>query len=434
MTHVRTFLAVCALAVAGAACLCSSAVAASCPTASYLDFNHLAYAEVAIPTGVQLASGEVVGSGALDQPTSADGCRRARHTVQVLRAGSIDPHVAVLLSGQPGTAFVIGQRCAGFSGSAYWACLTQPLVWDGVQYTASSYPSQPPPPGTLALGAALGRAEYHGRRVTVRRIQGVDSTLAVGISGQPSVAWLSPQTCPYSGFSNTPQYDNLLRCLHSPVWFTFDPPGNPVGSTVLAQADRPVTGPVSGAAISLARLPVDADFVPANSKLVPLGHVGSLLSLTLPKVSAGLYEAVVSCAQCSSGAAGAGGLYPAGSILVSAKPSTSTGIQIVNYVLIAAVLAVLALGVRARRRRRAPGLGRTGLDLGRMMGSVLLGPGPAGSSRRGRSWTDDAQARSAGEAAEARSKARADGRGAPAPKPPAKPKSRGGRGARRRKK
>jgi len=439
MTPVRVFLAAVVLAMAGLLGSSSSAVAAACPTATYLDYNHLAYAEVAIPSGVQLAAGQAVGSGALDQATSADGCKRARHTVQVVGAGSLAPQVAVLVGGRPRSAFVIGQRCAGFTGSEYWDCLTQPLVFHGVQYTATSYPSQPAPARTLALGPGIGTAEYHGAKVTIRRIDGVDSALAVGMSGQPSVAWLSPPTCPYSGFSNTPQDDNLLRCLRSPVWFTFDPPGNTVGTTVLASADRPVSTAVAGATISLTQLPVSADYVPPNPKLVSIGHVGAQVSLKLPNVPAGLYEAVVSCAQCSDAGAGSGGLYPAGSILVSAKPSTSAGIQIINYVLIAAVVAVLALGYRARRRRRAPGLGRTGLDLGRMMGSVLLGPGPAGSRRRARSWTEDAEARAGGEGAASRAKARADGRGGadrnpPASAPassPAKRKARGGRGGRK---
>lgn len=439
MIPVRSLLAVCVLAVAGALGCCSSASAASCPTASYLDYNHLAYAEVAIPAGVRVAAGQSVGSGALDQPTSADGCKRSRHTVEVLQTGSVDPRVAVKVSGRPGSVFVIGQRCAGFTGSAYWQCLTQPLVWRGVPYTGTSYPSQPAPAKTLALGAAIGTVEYHGRPVTIRRIQGVDPALAVGMSGQPSVAWLSPRTCPYSGFSNTPQDDDLLRCLHSPVWFTFDPPGNPVGATVVARADRPVSGAVAGAAISLAQLPVAADFVPPNPKLVPVGHVGSQVSLKLPNVPAGLYEAVVSCPGCSGIGASRGGLYPAGSVLISSKPSTSAGVQVINYVLLALVLIAVALGFRARRRRRAQGLGRPGADLGRTLGSMLLGPGPAGSSRRRRSWSEDAAARDAGEAAGSRPNAQAGSPGpgrAPKPppsapaSPPAKRKARGGRGGR----
>jgi hypothetical protein len=434
MTLLRAFLAVCVLAVAGALGFSSSAAAATCPTATYLDYNHLAYAEVSIPAGVQLTSGQAVGTGAIDEATTANGCKRARHTVQVLSAGSVDSHVAVVVSGRPGTVFVVGQRCAGFTGSAYWDCLTQPLVRDGVQYTATSYPSQPAPAKTLALGAAIGTVDYHGRRVTVRRIQGVDPALAVGMSGQPSVAWLSPRTCPYSGFSNTPQYNSLLRCLHSPVWFTFDPPGNPAGATVVGRADRPVTGAVAGATISLALLSADADYVPANPKLVPVGHVGSQVSLKLPDVSAGLYEAVVSCAQCSTTGAGSGGLYPAGSILVSSKPTTSTGLKIINYALLALVLVVVGVGFRARRRRRAQGR-PPGFEMGKQLSSILLGPGPAGSSRRRRSWDEDAEARGGGEAAAVRAKARADGRdpnppASPSASPPPKRKARDGRGRR----
>lgn len=439
MTPLRTFLAICVLAVAGALGFSSSAVAATCPTASYLDYNHLAYAEVAIPAGVQLAPGRTVGSGALDQPTSSNGCKRSRTSVQVLSAGSVDPQVAVLVSGRPGTAFVIGQRCAGFTGSAYWDCLTQPLVWDGVQYTGTSYPSQPAPVGTLALGAALGTAEYHGRPVTLRRIQSVDPTLAVGISGQPSVAWLSPRTCPYSGFSNTPADDNLLRCLRSPVWFTFDPPGNPAGATVVGRADRPVTGAVAGATISLALLSVDADYVPANPKMVAVGHVASQINLKLPDVSAGVYEAVVSCPQCSNTGADSGGLYPAGSVLVAAASKGSTVALIVNYVILALVVLAVALGIRSRRRRRAQGLGRRNSEWGRLLGGMLLGPNAA-AARRGKGWPEDATARGGGRGAAGGPKVRANGqsgRGGRDPNPPppsrssaspAKRKARGRRG------
>jgi hypothetical protein len=436
MTPLRAFLAVCVLAVAGALGFSSSAVAATCPTASYLDYNHLAYAEVAIPAGVQLAPGGAVGSGALDQPTSSNGCKRSRTSVHVLSAGSVDPQVAVVVSGRPGTAFVIGQRCAGFTGSAYWDCLTRPLVWDGVQYTATSYPRQPAPVGTLALGAALGTAEYHGRRVTLRRIQSVDSTLAVGISGQPSVAWLSPRTCPYSGFSNTAQDDNLLRCLRSPVWFTFDPPGNPAGATVVGRADRPVTGAVAGATISLALLSVDADYVPANPKMVAVGHVASQISLKVPDVTAGVYEAVVSCPQCSNTGAGSDGLYPAGSVLVASSSKGSTVALIVNYVILALVVLAVALGIRSRRRRRAQGLGRRNSELGRMLGGMLLGPGPS-AARRGKSWGDDARGGGGGAAGGPDVRANGQGgRGGRDPKPPAsrpagspaKRKARRGRG------
>ncbi len=120
---------------------------------------------------------------------------------------------------------MIGHRCGGFSGAAYWNCLLSPLVFQGHQFTATSYPLTPAPRRTVALGPRdrhrpVPGPPGHGARTPGR----ADRRLAVGISGQPSTAFLSPRVCPYSGFSNNPQYDNLLRCLRSPVWYTFDPP------------------------------------------------------------------------------------------------------------------------------------------------------------------------------------------------------------------
>jgi hypothetical protein len=372
-------------AVAGA----SSASAASCPSQTYLSFNHLAYAAVSAPPAVQLPPSSSAGGGTIDEPQSANGCHRARASVQVLTAGSIDPHVAVLVAGRPGTIFVIGQRCAGFVGSAYWGCLLRPLVFHGLQFTGTSYPSQPPPRKAVPLGPAIGTARYHGQNVTVRRIEGVDPSLALGISGQPSDAFLSPRACPYSGFSNVPQYDDLLRCLQGPVWFTFDPPGSEVGGTIVARSDRPVSAAVAGAAISLIRLPVLADLVPPhNGQLAVVGHVSEQVSLSVPKVPPGLYEAVVSCAACASRTGVA--LYPAGSFLVTAKPNTSLGIRIVSYALLLAFLVAAFFAYRTYRRRRQP---RRGTSVGALLGQMLMGPGPAGSSRRGRNWSEDAAAR-----------------------------------------
>ena len=189
------------------------------------------------------------------------------------------------------------------------------------------------------------------------------------------------------------------------MWFTFDPPGSQAGGTVVARSDRPVTAAVAGASISLARLAITADFVPPNPQLVPAGRVaGHVVSLKVPGVPPGVYEAVVSCPRCAASANGGASLYPAGSILVAATPKTSLGIQIISYALAAAVLAALAVGYRTRRRRRAQGLGRPRSDMGKLLGSMLLGPGPAGSRRRGSSWSEDADA-----------KARPPARGAPAP-------------------
>jgi hypothetical protein len=273
-----------------------------------------------------------------------------QRSVQVLVAGSIDSRVAVAVRGRPRTLFVIGHRCQGFAGSSYWDCLLHPLVFNGQTFTGASYPSTPAPRKTLPLAAAIGTAEYQGAKVTVRRIQGVAPTVAVGISGQPSAAFLSPSACPYSGFSNTPQYDDLLRCLRSPVWFTFDPPGSQGDGTVVARSDRAVSGPVAGASISLVRIGVVADFVPAHpGDLVPVGQVAPQVSLHIPNLASGLYEAVVSCPRCGSAA---GGLYPSGSILVTAKPKTSGVIKVISYALALAFIVAAILAFRTWRRRQ----------------------------------------------------------------------------------
>ena len=192
------------LAVAGALAFAHPASAAGCPTATYLDYNHLAYADVTVPATVTLPTGTAAGTGTIDKPTSSNGCKRGLQSVHVLSVGQLAPGVAVLASGVPRTIFVIGSRCAGFAGSSYWDCLLRPLVFDGRQFTATSYPTGPAPRRTVALGAAIGTAQYQGKRVTVRSIDGVDPSLAVGLTGQPSDAFLSPSTCPYGAFSNDP--------------------------------------------------------------------------------------------------------------------------------------------------------------------------------------------------------------------------------------
>jgi hypothetical protein len=344
-----------------------ASAASGCPTQTFLSYNHLAYEATVIPAATSLSPGPSLGSGTVDQPTTANGCRRVRRSVQIHTAGTIDSRVAVLVRGRPRTLFVIGHRCQGFAGSSYWDCLLHPLVFEGQQFTGASYPSEPAPRKTLTFGGPIGKDEYQGRTVTVRRIQGVSASVAVGISGEPSAAFLSPRTCPYSGFSNTPQYDDLLRCLRSPVWFTFDPPGSQGGGTVVARNDRALAGPVAGAPISFVRIPVVADFVPAHpGRLVSVGRVAEQVSLHIPNLASGLYEAVVSCPRCRPQPAGPAGLYPAGSILVTAKPKTSVGIKIVSYALAVAFVAAAFLAFRTWRRRR-------------QLRAAAAGPGPAGS-------------------------------------------------------
>jgi hypothetical protein len=329
-----------------------AAAASSCPTLTFLNYGHLDYEATAVPSTVQVPAGATIGSGTIDEPTSSNGCHRSQSSAQVQAVGSIQPQVAVLVHTQPHLAFVIGHRCNGFTGSAYWNCLLHPIVFRGQQFTATSYPLTPAPRRTLPLGSAIGTAQYQGRQVTVRGIQGVDPSLAVGISGQPSTAFLSSRACPYSGFSNNPQYDNLLRCLRSPVWYTFDPPGNEGGQSVVGRSDRSLVPAVQGASLSLVRLPLVADYVPANhGNLVGVGQVSDQVSIKLPDVPAGVYEAVVSCPRCGSG--GVAGLYPAGSILVTAQPKSNPIFQIISIALAALVVVAAILGFRTYRRRRA---------------------------------------------------------------------------------
>jgi hypothetical protein len=360
----RIILAAAAAAVAGLGAAHSAHADSTCPTATFLSFDHVAYIAKAIPAGVEIPVGTGLGSGSLDQPASPDGCKRKRDSVQVLTAGSLEPGVAVLVQGRPRTLFVLGRRCDNLVGPPYWDCLLRPLVFESRRYTGTSYPPRPGPRGKVPLGGSLGRATLDGRPVTVRRIVGVDPSLAVGISGRPSDAFLVASVCPYEVFSNRPAFDDLLRCLRSPVWFTFDPPGGQVGETVVARSDREFGSQVAGANVSLVRVAIAADYVPTQSSApAPIGRVGNELAFDVPDVPAGLYEAVVSCPRCPE-AAGSEALFPAGSILVAEKPKTSTGIRIVSYALTGALVVAAAVTFRfwRRRRRLTPGSNSPGSE------------------------------------------------------------------------
>jgi hypothetical protein len=346
-------VAVCALAWSG-----SASAAARCPTQTFLAFDHLAYEASQLPTSAGIQPGARLGTGTVDAPADPTGCKRQQSSLPVLRAATIDPRVAVVVQGRRSQIFVVGARCAGFQGDARWACLLHPLVFAGTRYTATRYPASPAPQGRLSLGRRLGTANLDGRPVTVVAIDGVEPSLAVGIVGRPSEAFVAPSVCPYEGFANTAVQDDLLRCLEGPVWFTFDPPGGQVGSRVVARSDRPIGSAVGGATISLVPLPVVADLVPKKrSGAVRIGAVRPDLTLTIPDVTAGLYEAVVSCHRCAA-THGGKTRFPAGSILVAAKSKGSRSVQIVTYALLAAVIAAAIASVavfRRNRRRRLSG-------------------------------------------------------------------------------
>jgi hypothetical protein len=349
----RILLAAAAAAVVGLGAGQNAQAASTCPTATFLSFDHVAYISKAIPPGTEIPAGQGLGSGSVDQPASADGCKRRRSSVQVLTAAALEPGVGVLVQGRPRTLFVLGRRCDNYVGPSYWDCLLRPLVFDGRRYTGVSYPSRPSPQRKVPLAGSLGPAELNGSEVTVRRIDGVDPSLAVGVSGRPSEAFLAASVCPYEAFSNKPAFDDLLRCLRSPVWFTFDPPGGQVGDAVVARSDRDPASQVLGAEVGLVRLPIGTDFVPGrHSPPAPIGHVGREVTFRVPDVPAGLYEAVVSCPHCT-GAASGHALFPAGSILVTEKTKTSASIRVISYALTGTLVlaAVVALGFWRRRRR-----------------------------------------------------------------------------------
>jgi hypothetical protein len=329
--------------------------ASKCPTETFLSFDHLAYAATSLPATARIEAGARLGPGIVDEPNEPSGCRRRRESLGVVRAAGIDPRVAVMVEGRRGTLFVLGARCAGYEGAEKWQCLLHPLAFGGRLYTGTRYPERPGPQGQVPLAQPLGEADLDGRTVTVLRIDGVPASLAVGVKGRPSDAFLAPGVCPYEGFENTPAEDDLLRCLRSPVWFTFDPPGGRAGDAVTARSDRPVVAELAGATISLVRLPRVADFVPSDrSSAVRVGAPRSKFRLTLPDVPPGLYEAVVSCPQCASNDAGTN-QFPAGSILITGKAKTSVGIQIITYVLgilvLASVMVAALFFIRNRRRR-----------------------------------------------------------------------------------
>jgi hypothetical protein len=355
---VRTVQLLVTLAAVAAAFVSAEAASAAprCPTQTFLRFDRLVYAGDELPASAAIAPGAGVGSGIVDEPVEASGCKRRQESVPVRRMDGVDPSVAVTVESRPRTIFVLGARCAGYPARERSACLLDPLVFDGRPYTGTRYPAEPRPRGRLRLGRALGRAQLGGETVTVARIEGVDPALAVGVRGRPSEAFLAAGVCPYERFENRPARDDLLRCLRSPVWLFFDPLGGAVGTEVVATSDRPLRAELAGATVSLVRLDMVADVVPEDrSRAVPLGPLGSTMRLTIPDLPPGLYEAVVSCRRCAA-VYGGRTVFPAGSLSLFEEQKGSGTIRIVSIGLGVAVfaLAIASVVVWRRGRRRRP--------------------------------------------------------------------------------
>ena len=346
-------------AVALAAALASggaSSGAARCPTQTFLTFDGLVYAAERLPASIRIGPRGRIGEGTVDEPTDESGCRRRRDSTSVRRVSGIDPRVAVVAEGRERTVFVLGGRCAGYDARKRWSCLLRPLVFRGRVYTGTRYPRQPRPRRQVPLGRPLGEAELGGERVDAVRITGVDPSLAVGVRGRPGEAFLAPGVCPYERFQNVAERDDLLRCLRSPVWLVFDPPGGRVGSEVRAASDRRLRPELAGATVTLVRLSTVADVVPEDrSGAVRIGALRPSFRLTVPDVPEGLYEAVVACRRCAP-AYGGRTLFPAGSLLVAAKREGSSSARIFSLGLGIAVfaLAIASVVVWWRGRRRPP--------------------------------------------------------------------------------
>lgn len=317
----------CALLAAAVALVLGAEARAQqrCPTISFLGYAGVVYASEEIPASVSIPPGDLLGEGTIDEPDSEDGCKRKRDEPNVLRAGDVDPAVAVAVEGRSGSLFVLGGRCSGYEGQARWDCLLRPLVFDGARYTGEAYPATPAPRGTVRLGEPLGTGELDGASASVVALEGVDPGVAVGIEGRPNEAFLAPGVCPYERFANTEPHDDLGRCLRAPLWLVFDPVGASGGDTITARADRVLRPELEGAEVGLVQLGVAADVLPDDrSGAVPIGVIsidgqgGATLPFGVPDIEEGLYEAVVTCERCGP-AFGGDTAFAAGSIVVFEK-------------------------------------------------------------------------------------------------------------------
>jgi hypothetical protein len=325
----------------------------SCPAQTFLQYGGVVYASEPLPPSGRPPEGETLGQGRIDAPSSAaDPCKREQRDVQVVAVRGVDPGTAVLVSGETELGYILGSRCTGFSAAERWDCVRSPLRFDGVAYTGIRYPAGAQ--RRLSLGPALGTGTMAGSQVEVRRIEGVDSSVAVAVAGDETEAFVAPGVCPYEQFASTEARDNLRRCLKGPVWFSFAPLGGQPGDSITASGDRRAVSELAGATVALVRLREATNALPEPlGTLTPIGSISGgggrpTLRFDIPDLPQGLYEAVVTCERCEArfGAT----RFPGGSIVVLAKQSGSSGAKIV-YILVFAVIVVLAAaGVLMWRR------------------------------------------------------------------------------------
>lgn len=363
-------IALAAVAVAVAAVVCEQGSAATCPDLTVLETEGGIYLGEPLPAPAGIEQAGPLGDGVVDAPGGDDRCERRRTDVNVSALAGIDPAIAVGVDGRPDAIFVLGSKCFGFEGDARWSCLREPLTLGGRMYVATRYPEAGGEPRPLPLGEPIGGATIAGEPVDAVSIRGVDRAAAVGIEGDPRLAYVSTGTCLFERFDPRPLYDDLRRCLEAPIWFAFDPAGAPPGDEATASADRAAGDDLAGATVSLARSTVPADVVPREARRVVVftldGTGRSRHTFTVPELEPGRYEAVLECDGCEPSAGRT--VFPAGSFLVAPESGGAGGrglTTIIAIVIGVAFLAALGLSAylwrrgRALRRAAGPGDGRS---------------------------------------------------------------------------
>lgn len=332
--------------------------AGACPDLTVLEAEGGIYLGEPLPEAAGIEQAGSLGRGVIDAPAGDDRCERRRTDVAVRSLAGIDPAVAVGVDGRPETIFVLGSKCSGFEGAARWSCLREPLTLAGRTYVAARYPEVGGEARPLPLGAPIGGAAVAGEPVDAVAIAGVDRAAAVGVAGDPSLAYVAVGTCVFERFDRRPLYDDLRRCLEAPIWFVFDPAGAPPGDEVAANADRPADAALAGATVSLSRSAVPADVVPAEAGRVvafTLDGAGRPdRAFAVPDLEPGRYVAVLECGACE--AAEGRAVFPAGSFLVVEDRQGSGGrtlVTVVATLIGVAFLAALALSFYRWRRGRA---------------------------------------------------------------------------------
>ncbi|MFN8188371.1 MAG: hypothetical protein U0R69_14975 [Gaiellales bacterium] len=336
-----------------------------CPEQSYLQFGDVYYGSQPVPATVTLPRGERLGRSEVDQPGGTDTCKREHIETDVFAIQGVDPSLAVIATGASSPGFVLGARCGGFDEAGLWACILNPLAYEGVSYTAIRYPDGVLPAGRLDPGDELGDGSLADGQVAVRALVGIEPAAAVAVADRPGEVYVAPGVCPYERPNENTALDDLARCLAAPIWLTFVPLGAGPGDTVHARGDRSAAPDLDGAPVGLVEVSSPTDALPDDLKgLIPIGTLeraadGTVsLTFTVPDLPEGFYETVVQCDACAE-AYGGQTRFPAGSVPVLAKSQEKSGSQsakvvyiVVFSLFIAALVGAIGLFLRGRRRRR----------------------------------------------------------------------------------